>query len=127
MANVLIGCKLSNGFWMELVKPANRLLPNPVGQRYEIKGANSLRIRTENPINDGFAFTSVPEEFAKAWWELHKEDLMVKNGFVIMQPDLKAAQAEAKDNEGERTGLEAINPNGDPRSPKSVKTDTKAA
>jgi hypothetical protein len=126
MAMVKVGCKLTHGFIMEIVTQGPMNLPAPAGERVEIKGANSLLVDgMGRPITDGFAFTDVPEELAKEWFRVNANTKMVKNGFVIMQSDKKSIEAQAKEHVAERTGLEALNPDRDPRSPKNVKPYTK--
>lgn len=118
---VLIGCKLPNGLIMEVVEPGmitnvegravQGLHPKPhSGQRVILKGANSLR--TNPNAAQGvfpYAVTEVDKDLWDAWLARHKNEPMVKNGFVFVAKSEKDAQAMGKERANERTGLEALN------------------
>jgi hypothetical protein len=132
---VLVGCKLPNGLIMEIVEP-NMLVgadgkplpgalvpqPLPIGKRYFLKGANSVR---ENPrAQQGvhpYAMTRVPRAFWDAWLERHKDRDFVKNGLVFVAEDDASARDMAKEFINQRTGLEGLNQqvDKDPRMPKA--------
>lgn len=117
---VLIGCKLPHGLIMEVVdpgmmtnaegRPIQGLHPKPhSGKRVILKGANSLR--TNPNAAQGvfpYAVTQVDKDLWDAWIARHKDEPMVKNGFVFVAKSEKDAQAMGKERATERTGLEAL-------------------
>ena len=128
--HVLIGCKLSNGFWMEVCNLPPRdpkeqtLQPPPQGPRILIKGANSLR--TDRRAAQGshpYAVTRVPIDHWEAWLRQNKDRAYVKNGLVFVAKDKSDAKAIAKERKDVRTGTEALAQEKDPRLPQGkVKT-----
>lgn len=115
---VMIGCKLPHGYTLEIIKVGNLLQPSPKGKRYVLKGANSLR--TDRRAAQGefpYAVTPVPRDFWEAWLkhnENHTLEPVVK-GFIFAARDADRARAEGKERQGEKTGLEAIDLEGDAR------------
>jgi hypothetical protein len=127
MAEVVIGCKLPNGMILELMPlppkelKEQQLHPGPPGKRVTLKGANSLRThkRQPSPAAYDYAVTSVDKAFWDAWLERNREMDFIRNGLVFEAPNLNAANAIAKERAKTPTGMEALNPEKDPRMPKS--------
>ena len=125
MADVMIGCKLPNGFIMEIVKPGLLNIPAAPGKRYTIAGANSLRTdERANPLIHKFAYTPVDAEFAAEWFKQNAELAFVKSGAVFQQKNPKDAAAEGREKVRDVvTGIEPLNPDKDKRIPKGVTPD----
>ena len=134
MAKVTIGCKLPHGLILELISVGNLLQPGAVDHQHRcvLKGANSLRedkraAQGQFPV----AYTEVDEELWDEWYKRNKDLEPVRKGFVFKAENVEgrtAAQslkAQAKDRLGERTGLEALAVEKDPRMKvaKGVTTD----
>lgn len=133
---VLVGCKLPHGLIMEVIDPGSfpcdkdgrpqlSLAPNAIGTRIVIKGANSLR--TDSRKAQGqypFAITPVPRAFWDAWLARHKDTDYVRKGLVFAADDRDEATEMAKDRIGQRTGLEALAAEKDPRMPRSTNPNT---
>lgn len=109
------------------VQGGRQLLPNPAGDRYTLKGSNSLLIHTGTPIGPAaqgvhrYATTRVPEAFAHEWFKRNAGLDCVKRELVFIVEDPKNPAPEIKERETDsqtRTGLEALAPEGrDPRMP----------
>lgn len=127
---VQVGCKLPHGLIMEVPEPgtmegidpvSGRVIkvqgrkPSPVGERYILKGANSMRRSDKAQGQFPYAITAIPKEFWERWLARYKDAPFVKNGFVFMEPSLKDAQASAKEKLKEATGMEAMAQEKDPR------------
>ena len=124
MATLTVGCKIPQGFWMELVEPGLQddgkpgIMPAPIDQdkpRALIKGPNSQRIARTNPLTNAFVLTEVDEALATAWFKRNAKTPMVRNGQVFLHAKPGHAAGEAKDRAGIETGFEPLNPLGDPR------------
>ena len=123
---VIVGCKLPNGIWAEIMPPPREApdgqvrSPPPKGQRIELKGANSAAstaalggtmIRV-NPRVLGYGRTAVPREFWERWSKQETAKALIDKGFVFAEarePDFKA---HARENLPEKTGLEGLSPEG---------------
>ncbi len=113
---VMVGCKLSNGFWMEIITPGELRQPMPTGRRIEIKGANSLRPDKRASMGQHpYALTPVPRDFWEAWLKANHDLEFVKRGFVFAETSTARAQDVATERVAERTGMEALAPEKDPR------------
>ena len=113
MATVMIGCKLPHGIILEILKPGEGLHPAPQAdaKRVELKGANSLRRRADEPSMGilPYAITPVDEAFWKEWLKANKDLAFVKNGMVFEAKDVPTAKAMAQERTtGVKTGLEAL-------------------
>lgn len=91
---VTVGCKLPTGLILEL---GNRSV--------EINGANSSGVIGGHGITH-----DVDAEFFNAWLEAHADRDMVKNGFIFAHDKAADTKAQAKEQEDNDTGLEAIKP-----------------
>lgn len=127
---IVVGCKLPSGFWMEnVVAPADpkQLQPLPVGDRVFIAGSNTLVIKGTNPLVGDVAYTTVDKEFAEKWFADHKDWPMCKKGFVFKADKLDRAQAIGKERGSELNGLEPLNPKGDKRTDRKMTPDPEHA
>lgn len=127
---VSVACKLPTGLIMELIEPpapgSRQLLPTPQGDRYTLKGSNSLLVHTQSSIGPPaqavhrYATTRVPAEFAAEWFKRNAGADFVKRGLVfIVTEDPKSSAAAIKERETDpqmRTGFEAL-VDKDPRMP----------
>ena len=133
---VLVGCKLPHGFIMEVVQPGAfpcdkdgrpqlSLAPVAAGTRVIIKGSNSERKDSRKAQGlHMFATTRVPRSLWDAWYARHQNEAYVRNGLVFVAEDKDEAEGLAKDQIGQRTGLEALAAEKDPRMPKSQNPNT---
>ena len=87
----------------------------------EINGTakkSSDNVSPANPIVAGYALTyDVPKDFWEMWLSQHKNAPFVKKGFVFAHANTKDIHAHAKEMEKERTNLEPMMQEGDPRAP----------
>lgn len=128
---VTVGCKIPNGIIMRAFKmePRVELLQGgatretkvavPVGEPVTIKGPGRLDRVQRGPVASGYALTfNVDADTFEAWYAAHQHTDMVRNELVIAHAKQNEVSAVARANEGRRTGLEPMDPSGDPRSPK---------
>lgn len=93
-ATVVIGCKLPNGFFMQ------------VGDKvHTIKGYNSAAVVGGHGITD-----DVPADLWTAWLAENKDRDLVKNGFVFAHGDDKDTKAEAKEKAKTKSKTEPLVP-----------------
>lgn len=89
---VVIGCKLPNGFYMQ------------VGEVIHIiKGFNSSVVVGGHGITE-----DVPADLWAAWLSENKDRDMVKNGFVFAHGDAKSTKAEAKEKKDTKSKTEPL-------------------
>lgn len=91
---VVIGCKLPNGFVMQVGEVAR-----------VIKGFNSSVVIGGHGVTEG-----VPAELWGAWLKENKDRDLVKNGFVFARANSKDVKAEAKEKTREKSGTEPMKP-----------------
>lgn len=124
MSTVTIGCKIPQGFWMELIEPGMAddgkpgLMPaavDPDKPRVLIKGPNSTRIARTNPLTNAFVLNEVDEGLATEWFKRNAKNPMVRNGQVFIQAKAGHAAGVAKERRDVATGFEPLNPISDPR------------
>lgn len=114
---VMVACKVPAGIWLELISPSpNPLQPAPTGPRIFVKGGASMRedrraAQGEYP----YAVTPVPRAMWEEWLKRNAELEFVRKGFIFAAPSLEHARAQGKEQQGERTGLEALATEKDPR------------
>jgi hypothetical protein len=126
MATVTVGCKLPHGLVLELIEPpanTQQLQPMPRGKTVTLAGANSLRIVNTNPAIGKFALTQVDKAFWEEWFKRNKAHPAVVSGAIFMHESATQAAAIADENKDLKTGLEPLNPAGDPRTEKNVQPD----
>lgn len=69
----------------------------------------------------GYALThNVSKDKWDRWLEANKDTKMVKNHLIFAYPSLDGVRGEAREHKKAQSGLQAINPNDDPRMPKKV-------
>lgn len=69
----------------------------------------------------GFALTpKVPADFWAAWLAQNKTTDIVRNGLIFAAPTLDEVEELAKERGTVHTGLEPLNPDGDPRAPRPL-------
>jgi hypothetical protein len=127
---VMVGCKLPHGLIMEVPEPGTmesvdpntgKVLkiqgrkPAPIGERFILKGANSMRTRSGAQGQFPYAITPIPRAFWERWIARHKDSEFVKKGFVFAEDSMRDAQASAKEKLPETTGMEAMAQDKDPR------------
>lgn len=91
---VTVGCKLPHGLQIHL--PDSQ-------ERYKLNGANSAL------IIGGYGMTSLPADFANAWFAANASTPYVKNGSVFMASTEADAQDQAKEQSDVKTGTEPLN------------------
>lgn len=96
---------------------------------YVIAGTAKLRGPGRTNTEDGrhmrwgYAFTeNVPADVWEQWLKDNADQPMVKNKLVFAMPSMEDAQAVARENEKRTTNLEPINPDGDPRTLRTIAT-----
>lgn len=95
---VIVGCKLPNG-----------LIAEVQGVEVKFNGLNTSQ------IVGGFGITeNVDAEFWDAWLEQNKYMPYVKGGFVFAHTEAASVKSEAKEKQGEKTGLEPLDPSKKP-------------
>jgi len=110
---VIIGCKLANGFVMELIESPEfkqGLIPREAGERVVIHGANTVSTQSLNPLQLPFGRTTVRAAFAAEWFKRNKDLPMVKNGLVFQIGDKASFADIAKERAALETKLEPLNP-----------------
>lgn len=92
---VTVGCKLPQGLEIQ------------VGDKTAVlNGLNQSAIIGGHGITEG-----VDKELFDAWMIQRKDSAVVKNGFVFAHEKLASAQAEARNRQSNKTGLEGLDPN----------------
>lgn len=112
---VTVGCKLPHGLIMELIPKHDGWNPPPCGPRVTLNGANSVKrdsILRVTPRVLEYGRTQVDKSFWEQWLVQHKNDDMVKKGFVFAEQKVSDFKAHAKEALPEKTGLEGLNPTG---------------
>ncbi len=72
-------------------------------------------------IEGGYALTrGVPRDLWETWLAQNQDTDLVKNKVIFASPDHDELIGLARDHEHVRSGLEPLNPDGDPRAPKSL-------
>lgn len=126
---IWIGCKLPQGFVMELLQEPDAetrramelgisnprvFMPPPVKASITLRGANSIAndfsMRGLAQPNLGYGITAIPEDFWNEWYAKHATLTAVKRGFIFAVPNERAAKAEGKERESEKTGIEPLRP-----------------
>ncbi|QWA89611.1 hypothetical protein [Klebsiella michiganensis] len=92
---VTVGCKLPNGLILE-----------QGAYKVELNGSNS------SLVVGGYGLTeNVDKEAFEAWLEVHADQPYVRKELVFAQAKTSSAQAKAKENASEKTGLEGLDQN----------------
>ncbi len=91
---VVVGCKLPNGFVMQVGEAA-----------HTIKGYNSSVIIGGHGITE-----NVPADLWGAWLKENKDRDLVKNGFVFAHTDSRNTKSEAKEKAQTKSKTEPLSP-----------------
>jgi hypothetical protein len=132
---VVVACKYERGIIVRTGKMKPMRVPNPAGgfvseDRWVADGGQHL-IRgpkrgmvsddPESSNSDGFALTfHVPKDAMDRWMEDNKESAIVKSGLIKVNQSRNEVKAMTREMAGVRTGMEPLNPAGDPRTPRRV-------
>ena len=121
---VTVGCKLPHGLilrifnMIEVDEPVmgggSRKVPTARerAERVTINGCAHMQNKAPNaPISSGFALThGVNKDFWDLWLTQNKDSDMVRNGLIFAQGKPADTEAEAKEKELVRSGLERLDP-----------------
>ncbi len=135
---VVIACKYPRGLDIRLgsVKEvrvpvaggtyASEMRWQPDGRRIHIKGPKR-GMNSDDPESantDGYALTfGVDKESAEKWFEDNAESALVLNGLIKMSTSRGELKAMTRDYAKQKSGIEPLDPNGDPRTPRRVKRE----
>lgn len=126
-ATVTVACKLPHGLHIqirEIEKTRDGEISKGIGPVVTLNGAN------HDEAIAGHGFTpDVDKEFFDKWLSQNKEQPFVKNKLVFAQEKEGSAKAQAKDQKGNKTGFEGIDPQkpGDGIKPENYEGMPKAA
>lgn len=137
---VVVGCKLGIAYYdLQLQKPEEKFEQNMSGGRKVTEWTRLggvIRIRgTAYPrgtppkgfpappmVVDGAALNfGIDQDFMEEWLKQNKLNPVVMNGMVFIAKDIDAAQGIARDAVKVLSGLDPVNPEGDPRLPRSTR------
>lgn len=142
---VIVGCKVPNGLALQLCQArevaqqimggGTRLVKEfqRVGQVYEVVGPSypvgqvPQGFPRRPVIVGGYAITrNIPADFWQAWAEQNADTDIVRNKQLIAWPQMEDVEAEGKENAKRPSGLEPLNPDGDPRMARSANKNVRA-
>lgn len=126
---VTVACKVPGGLRLRLFEMVDALetipgvgqrtakMAQPVGEQVVINGpAHPVNRAPLHEINGGYAMTfGVPKDFFNEWMRQNKDSAMVKNRLIFAHENTDHARGQAREQAEIRTGIEGINPDGDPR------------
>lgn len=95
MSTVTVACKLPNGLVLDLAG---------VDQKFILNGAHH-----EEAIA-GHGMTEVDEDFWNKWSQIYKDFEPLKKELIFAQGGERSAAAKAKEQKGNKTGLEGLDP-----------------
>lgn len=93
MSNVTVGCKIVHG-----------VILAHGGKRVTLAGSKSSR------IIGGYGLTDVDQGFWDAWCKANADSALLKANVIFAQDKPSAAAAQAKEQEGVKTGFEPLDP-----------------
>lgn len=98
-------------------------------KRVTIKGvAHPINLPPGAEMIGGYALTpNVDADFWELWLSQNKDSQIVTSGMIFAHAKSADAQGEARNGAKERSGLEPLAQDGDPRQPRSVEKEKKAA
>jgi hypothetical protein len=99
MAKILVGCKIPNGFQINLYGQDNTISASAV-----LKGAHHSKIA------GGWGVTEVDKDLWDAWHKQHQHHPAVKAGFIFAHEKADSIDAKAKEMTKVKTGFEGIDP-----------------
>lgn len=140
-ATVTVACKHPSGFRLQLHSEVTESEPVMGGGRKDVKvwrqtGEEVFIRGTAHPegaapyseMSGGYALTpGISQAFWERWWAQNQGLGIVKQGLIFAHESHARVRDGAKANEARVTGLERINPAGDPRMPTDVERAPKAA
>lgn len=89
------------------------------GTAYPV-GQTPVGFPAKPEMANGYALThNVSKDFWEKWLSQHQKDPMIMNRMIFAQASAERVRDETKDYKELASGLEPMNPKGDPRSPKS--------
>lgn len=141
-ATVTVGCKLGvASYAIQLTRMEEKFEQNMQGGRMVREGTRDGPVvvlrGTAYPRGtppDGFPAAplivggaamnpGISKEFWDKWKDQHKLDPLVVNGFIFAHENEDHVVGFAKEHAKELSGLEPLNPKGDPRNPKSTRSE----
>lgn len=132
---VTVACKLPNGIVLHReVKKTRPVVVLGGGTRDEayferVAGSEVVIFGNARPVGGehrtrvvaGYALTQgVPKDLWDEWCESKKDLPALKNGLIFAYPSIGEAADAARDNRKVRSGLEPLDPKGDPRRPRPL-------
>lgn len=131
---VTVACKLPAGLIIRGMRPDVRMVPvlggghreekywKEDGRRVQILGnAKPQNGEYKTRVEGGYALThGVPKDLWEQWLEANRDQPMVQNGLIMACGSIEDAAAYGRDNRKIRSGLERLNPAGDPRNPRPL-------
>lgn len=131
---VTVACNMPNGIHIRGFRKQKRVVVVlGGGQRdefyFEPDGREVTILGNARPIGGdfktrvvaNFALTQgVPKDLWDQWAEANKDLPALRNGLILAYADTAMAAAAAKDNRKVRSGLEPLDPKGDPRRPRPL-------
>lgn len=133
-----VGCKIPSGLKLQLFREVDWIEETRSGsiprKRWDRFGEAVIVRGPAVPVGSapkgykrpaaivgGYGLTpNVDAEFMREWMKQNAKNPIVVNGMIFVQEDNASAVDEAKDMKDTRSGLEPVNPDDDPRIPKSV-------
>lgn len=131
---VTVACKMPHGIVIRGFRRSTRSVPvlgggmrdetyfQPDGREVTILGnARPIGGDYRTRVVAGYALTQgVPKDLWDQWREANAAMPAVTNGLILAFPTTNEAAAEARKNVKVRSGLEPLDPNGDPRRPRPL-------
>ena len=130
---VTVACKVPNGIILRLMRMVDMAEPvmgggtrmvkqaQPTGAAFTVRGpAIPFGQIPSFQIIGGYALTEgIPGDFWDTWCEQNKDSDLLKNKMMFAHERHATVVGLAEDRKDIRSGLEPLNPNNDPRNPKS--------
>lgn len=136
--NVVVACKIPNGIYIRAFKlvEEQETIPNGVrtvkvarnsGEPIKINGPGRIDLAGDRrPMAGAFALTyNVDADIFEQWLLANKDTPMVQNKLIFCHAKTGEVAAVAREAEGQRTGLEPMDTQGDKRISKN-RTTTRA-
>lgn len=134
----IVACKLPSGLVLQLCKPSKYFEETRAGgrierTRYDKMGPSIIVRGPAQPngqvpkgykrpeVEGGYALTyNVDADFFEEWMRQNADTAIVQNKIIFAAGTRDATLGEAQDMHETRSGLEALEPDNDPRAPKSL-------
>lgn len=122
---VTVGCKLPHGVVLRAFRPTTRHEPvmgggtrevtihEPTGETFQVHGnSHPQNAAPAHLMAGGFALTTgVPKKLWDDWVKANADADMVRNGLIFAHGETRSVEAQAREKEGVRSGLERLDPN----------------